>query len=136
MAEVYTGRITKLNLVKFPERGYLPVFICRYLNPLVSKYKGTQVHCTDLSPSSDLLFKSKKGEIDFEEYTNRYLSEIEKVDVKGIISFYSSLSNSIGAIGVVLMCYCQDKNKCHRGLLSDYLKDSGILDYKPKELVL
>lgn len=134
--EVYTGRISVNNIKLLSEKGYLPIFICRYMNPMVSMYKNTKVHCLSLSPSSSLLFDSKEGRITFDEYKKRYLEEISHENVSNILSTYIDLAECLDAKGVVLMCYCRDRDRCHRGILSEYLFDSGILNYKPKELVL
>lgn len=133
---IYTGRITVNNINILSSRGFLPVFICRYMNPMVSIYKGTKVHCLSLSPSSSLLFDSKEGRITFEEYKKRYLEEISHTNVSSTIYTYIELAESLGAEGIVLMCYCKDKDKCHRSILANYLYESKIINYIPKEIVI
>lgn len=131
-----TARITNRNIEIIAKNKFLPIFICRYMNPMVEKYKGSPIHIIDLAPSSDLLFSIKNNKIGFEEYSTRYIEEISRLDMNEILGRIYNLIVSSNATGAVLMCYCKDVSKCHRGLLAKYLYENKYLDYKPKELII
>ena len=117
--------------------GYLPIFICRFMNPLVKAYEGTPLHFIELSPSTNLLMSSKNGLIDWEEYPRRYNEEMSSVDLISSLSrIYNlvKLNPEVNAKGAVLLCYCKDYTKCHRSLLANMINSMDILKEKVTEL--
>lgn len=137
--EIKTGRISKLNLIEYTRSGYIPVFICRFMNPLVKCYENSILHFPEAAPSAELLHSSKSGKIDWEEYTERYYNELLsrkfKVD-EFIDKLYKLTVNNpeVKARGVVLLCYCHDRNKCHRSLLANLINSLDLLTDKIIEL--
>jgi uncharacterized protein YeaO (DUF488 family) len=132
-----TGRISNRNISEYAMSGYLPIFICRFMNPLVKAYEGTSLHFIGLSPSTNLLMSSKNGLIDWEEYSRRYNEEMSSVDLISSLSrIYDlvKLNPEVNAKGAVLLCYCKDYTKCHRSLLANMINSMDILKEKVTEL--
>jgi uncharacterized protein YeaO (DUF488 family) len=132
-----TGRITARNLTSYAANGYIPIFICRFMNPLVKVYEGTMLHFPNLAPSPGLLWGFKNGNITWDEYKSRYTEEMSKVDLAselGKIYEIVKLNPAVKAQGAVLLCYCQDNNQCHRSLLANMINSSEILNDKIVEL--
>lgn len=133
-----TGRITARGLDNYAKSGYLPIFICRYMNPLVEKYYNTKLHFPDLSPSSKLLKDYKfDGNIDYSEFKSRYIEEVTSDNklLKSLSRMYD-LANDPGlnCLGLVMLCYCRDYTKCHRSILANLINSQEILTNKIVEL--
>lgn len=129
---IYTTYLAKLN--KIPEESY-KIIIARYLPRSfdINKYHKTY-HCSELSPSAELLRKYKEKEIEWSEFERLYTEEITNNDeVMKIIENMIEVSERIGR-DIYLICYEKDNNECHRSLLSKYIREQ----YKVKceEVVL
>ena len=88
---IKTGRITARNISSYALEGLIPIFICRFMNPLVKAYEGTELHLPSLSPSPKLLMDSKNGLISWDEYKTRYIEEMKSVDILDELSKIYSL---------------------------------------------
>lgn len=75
----------------------------------------------DLSPSTVLLNQVKSGEINFEEYSKRYLAEITSNfdSMKLINELIDCLV--FKKMDLVLFCYEKDSTQCHRNILKTLL---------------
>lgn len=134
---IKTGRITNRNLQTYALNGYLPIFICRFMNPMVKMYEGTKLHFPELSPSPRLLWDIKSDRITWDEYMVRYIEEMKNVDLLSVMNrIYGlvKLNPEVKAKGAILLCYCNDHNKCHRSLLAEMLNSANILAEPVKEL--
>lgn len=74
-----------------------------------------------------LLKPYKDGVIDDNEYTKRYLKQLEGNKQK-IVSEYKTLLNRYGSF--VMLCWCKKGNFCHRRLLAEWLKEQGFEEVK------
>lgn len=134
---IKTGRITNQNLNAYANHGYIPIFICRFMNPMVKMYEGTELHFPELSPSPKLLWDIKEGRITWDEYKVRYADEMSKVDlVSSMNRMYNLVKRNpeVNAQGAVLLCYCRDNERCHRSLIASMLNEAGFLAEKVTEL--
>jgi uncharacterized protein YeaO (DUF488 family) len=96
------------------------------LRPGKVKVSGMK-HRPDLAPSSELFGWTqahKHEENWFEEYERRFCHDIH---------YRKGLSDAIAEIGqkaktqtVMLVCFCPDVNRCHRGLIADELINRGV----------
>lgn len=87
----------------------------------------------EVAPSQVLLETVKSGQIDWDEYEKRYLTEITDP------SYYSGADNWIkdivaemkGGMHVILICFEKDATHCHRRLLAEEIKRQWPeIDYK------
>ena len=85
------------------------------------------MHITDFAPTKDLLAKWQKEEVDWEEYTNVYLSLLKS---RSIIRKYG-IKNFDNAC---FLCSEETAEYCHRRLLVEYLKEHSNEDIKIKHL--
>lgn len=69
----------------------------------------------------------KNGEISQDEYIDKYLKQLLKVDFVGLINYF----NNIQTEDIILLCYETPKEFCHRHILADILKlyDIDITEY-------
>lgn len=132
--ELRTSYISKSNLISFVNAGYLPILICRFLNPLVEQYKNTPIHFIELSPSYNLFCDVKYKGLSFQDYTIRYMDEMKNTDIYSILNKIKSLVDQSNAKGAVLMCYEKNPLECHRSILSRIINELNILPNKVVEL--
>jgi len=75
----------------------------------------------ELAPNRDILRDAKDGTIDWKEYSKRYKDQLSKSKerVKDIIAHYEADGEDYA-----FLCYetLRDESKCHRVLLSQYVK--------------
>lgn len=133
---IRTSYISIPHLTQFPKAGIIPIFICRYMNPMCSMYEGTAVHFPELSPSKELFYDIKHRRISKDEYNSRYLEEQKDLDIPKLLFRFYSLINAANARGVCMMCYEKDRDVCHRKLLADKINSTKILDDEIRELLL
>lgn len=132
-----TGRITNQNLSTYASNGYIPIFICRFMNPMVKMYEGTQLHFPEFSPSPKLLWDIKNGRITWDEYKIRYTDEMRNINLVDSMSRIYNLvkrNPEVNARGAVLLCYCRDYLNCHRSLLASMINESNLLMESVNEL--
>ena len=67
-----------------------------------------------LGPSVPLLRAYKQGEIDWETYKVRYLSEMRSEEARGEVHRLAKLARSER---ITVMCVCKHEDQCHRSLL-------------------
>lgn len=132
--DIKTGRISKTNLECYIRSGYLPVFVCRFMNPLVEKYENTRIHFKELSPSYELFCDSKYNNLPFESYIDRYIEEQKNLDVLRLLGRIKSLVDESNSKGAVLLCYCKDRNHCHRSILAEMINSTKLLSSPIVEL--
>lgn len=134
---IKTGRITNKNLSTYASNGYIPIFACRFMNPMVKMYEGTPLHFPELSPSPKLLWDMKEGRITWDEYKSRYMDEMSKINLADSMNRIYNLvkkNPEVNAKGAVILCYCRDYTQCHRSLIASLLNSSGLLMEEVKEL--
>lgn len=84
----------------------------------------------ELSPSWHLLSRYKSSEISEEEYIAEFHEEMESVRLDEVISKIKRIESR--EVDATLMCYCGQKDFCHRHLVANLLESAG--DIKIKEL--
>lgn len=134
---IKTGRITNRNMATYASHGYIPIFICRYMNPMVKIYEGSVLHFPELSPSPKLLWDIKEGRITWDEYKVRYADEMSKIDLASSMSRIYDLvkmNPEVQAKGAILLCYCRDYLNCHRSLMASMINSSNLLKEEVTEL--
>ena len=99
------------NLKKLP-KGLIPVSISRF----PPKYFDG-VSDKNLAPSEELLLGYKAGKYTKEDYVEIYKKQLSELDAFAI---YAQHKNH------VLLCYEKKEDFCHRHLLSEWLRKSGI----------
>jgi len=83
----------------------------------------------EVAPSSFLLDLIKKGEINWNEYRQRYIGYIHSSLGTGIRWMKKVGERAIGH-NVVLVCYEKDSEHCHRTLLAQNVAKWSGCDYK------
>jgi len=115
----YFGLLRKID----PEIS--PVSIARFPPKWFDGYE-----MKELSPDEKLLWKTKQGKIIEEEYTKKYMAQIqERFDPQ---SLYENLKEKFNGKDIVLLCFEKKGEFCHRRLLAEWLEDA--LDIKVQEL--
>jgi uncharacterized protein YeaO (DUF488 family) len=94
MVEIFTSRI---NYPYSPERLDITV------------KSGDKV----FAPTWDIVIKFKRGEINWEEYTTQYISQMRKSYENNRRRWLEVLSMP----RLVLVCYCTNPKLCHRTIL-------------------
>ena len=75
----------------------------------------------ELGPVLPLLRAFRGGELDWAQYTRRYLAGLERPEAQAQLSQVRAAAKE-GT--VTLFCGCADEARCHRSLLRAYLLDS------------
>jgi len=75
----------------------------------------------ELGPVLPLLRAFRGGELDWAQYTRRYLAGLERPEAQAQLSQVRAAAKE-GT--VTLLCGCPDEARCHRSLLRAYLLDS------------
>ena len=60
------------------------------------------------------------------EYEAAYLARLARIDVTGLLRRFDDLSARNGGRPLVLLCFCGDRSRCHRSLLSRWLQQHGF----------
>lgn len=115
MAKVYLTSVKKISNV--PE-DCVKLLIAR---KKLSDMSGIN-WVLDLAPSKKLFWDYKNEIISWEQYVKIYNNEL-KDNYKILLKIKAFIDNNIN---VALICYCDDYNYCHRGLVGNRLKDMGI----------
>jgi len=92
---------------------------------LLGAYSDTCLHLRELSPSTELLWEFKKGNIDREEYKNKYLLELveRRISISDLITKFKTLDEMVSSSGIVLLGYPRDPEFCHRRFLAEFLEN-------------
>ena len=110
--KIYTSYFGFLKKVP-PE--ILPVSIARF-SP--KWFSGKEMK--PLAPEKKLLWQAKGGKISEEEYTRRYMNQIQKLFDPIIL--YGKFVTDFGGKDIVLLCFEKKGEFCHRRLLAEWLE--------------
>jgi len=83
-----------------------------------------------LAPDTSLLKLYMSHEINFETYSQMYISKLEYLYTSGQLE---GIINSIPEESI-LMCYEKDSKECHRSVLLQYLKDHYFISEESCEI--
>lgn len=113
------------NLKNIPE-DYLKVAITRFPPKW---WKGPVLN--DLSPSIDLLNRSKSGDISEEYYIKQYVDELNRLRIKEGYPSMKDMMKDLSEItdthpAVVFLCFEKKGDFCHRHILSELLTTNGF----------
>lgn len=78
----------------------------------------------ELAPSEELVKRAQAAddEASWRDFAKRYRSEMKEPDRARLLALLAALSHQTSfAVG----CYCEDENRCHRGLLRELLAEQG-----------
>jgi hypothetical protein len=112
--KIYTSYSAKLD--KLIQAGIYPVYITGYLPEFIKQKEAEGIisHYTALAPS---YLQSKN--FNAEEF--RHIT-LDILDIKNVIY---DLSQYGGGKDVALIGFYKEETKCHRSIVSDWLKDNG-----------
>jgi uncharacterized protein YeaO (DUF488 family) len=119
MSRIFTTYFA--NLSRINRSNYLVISIARY-----DKGLG-DIHEILLAPSKDLLNDIKSGRINEEEYTERYISQLNKIGINNIVEYLKYLLIKEGK-DILLVCYESPEKFCHRHILSSELNKVSDLN--------
>lgn len=88
----------------------------------------TYEHIADFAPTKDLLDKWRKGEVDWEQYTDVYLDLLNNrniIEKYGIMAFDNAC----------FLCSEETPEQCHRRLLVEFLKKHSTEEVIIKHLI-
>jgi uncharacterized protein YeaO (DUF488 family) len=77
-----------------------------------------------LSPTADLVGEALAAatEHEWQAFARKFRAEMKHGDAPKVLDLLAAMSQTTNfAIG----CYCDDENRCHRGILRELLKDRG-----------
>jgi uncharacterized protein YeaO (DUF488 family) len=79
-----------------------------------------------LSPSAELVTQALAASTDAEwkAFTRKFRAEMNGGDAAKVLDLLAALSQ---ATDFSVGCYCEDENRCHRGILRQLLNDRGAL---------
>lgn len=83
----------------------------------------------DLAPNKDLFYLAKHKLINYEEYKYLYLQQL--INKKTDKYFYERLKLFNKTIWLV--CYCKEKNKCHRRILGTHMSEKFGITYEEEK---
>lgn len=111
---IYTGYYSKVK--EYKSAGLTTVSISR------TQPFGTDGKIESLSPDNKILWDHKNGLIDQNEYTNKYIKQLEKIGIRNILLSIHSFGDD-----VVLLCWESPERFCHRHILADYINQHSKL---------
>ena len=122
-------RIVRLGTVRHPDEGVRLGTVRRpprgVRKDRYAKDNWYDVWLPALSPSSGLLssaLKSLDNPATWRRFTKRYESEMAKPDASRILDTLAALSHQTNfSVG----CYCENEQRCHRGILRRILEKHG-----------
>lgn len=121
--EIYTGQFSLAET--YAENDLVVCSIARYDPPWF-----TGIKFKDLAPSKELLERYRKGGLSFGLFAKEFLAYLETVDFQPILEAFDELTNEYA--GIVLCCYENKTQFCHRHLVANYLNTHyalGITEY-------
>ena len=77
-----------------------------------------------LSPTADLVGEALAAatEHEWQAFARKFRAEMKHGDAPKVLDLLAAMSQTTNfAVG----CYCDDENRCHRGILRELLKDRG-----------
>lgn len=96
------------------------------INPKNIKLKGIR-HMPELAPTRELYHwaMEHKNEKDwFVHYKEQFISDMKSRT--GMINALNYIEKQAKESNVLLICFCNDVNECHRGLIADELEKRGV----------
>lgn len=136
---VFTTFVSGGNLATVVrEYNYLPILAIRNLSNdnILSGFNNTAIHFKEFSPSNELFHSLKDGEISRDDYLKSFALELTGINLRKELHKIKMLCRCSQADGVVIFGYGTNPEKCHRKTLTDYLNNSGMLEYRVKELIM
>lgn len=132
---IYTTYLNKLN--KIPD-GAKKIMISRKAPALETLKKYNCKHTTLFAPSNELKNEYLYGEMDFFEFEEKLLAEINSSSDKDTANRFNLLV-MMGfwisqGVDIYLICYEKDSTKCHRQIIGNYLAER--LNTKVEEIEL
>lgn len=110
------------SLGKVDQRpGERVLLVTRWATKWVRKYVAqspTWFQVKDLAPSARLLSAFQRNRIEWDEFAKRYEEEMKAPKSRDLIRRIREYSRDHD---VVLVCYCREEKRCHRGLLKSIL---------------
>lgn len=76
---------------------------------------------SELYPGWDLVNEIKSGKITWLEYTTRYKAKLASLDRNAILQRLNQISAANGNRDIVLLCYENPRDNCHRHLIAEWL---------------
>lgn len=116
---IRTAALGKIN----PHWGEYVIMVTRWVNPWLRAYikkNERWLHIPDLAPSVKLLSALKKSQIGWDEYAEGYREEMKSPRAQDLIRRLRKFGDWLD---VVLVCYCADEKRCHRGILKELLDE-------------
>lgn len=96
----------------------VPIQISRSFPPFFFGKKEFR-RCALLVPSSRLLQARKKKQIDWEQYKGIYYRQLTDVTLAAVRYLHKIHGD------ITLLCWCKDVDRCHRGIVADWLEENG-----------
>lgn len=90
--------------------------------------EGFECYCMkELAPSYNTLMDFKRDQ-DWDKYVTRYREEtLSKLTPTKVITRLEQLTGCTGnGRDIILLCWEKDSSRCHRSLVSSFLRDAGI----------
>lgn len=86
------------------------------------------VHLPELAPSLELFLwsqKMKKQKVEWwDEYKLRFMQEMKSSQMEKALE---QLEKHSSTKDILLVCFCPDVDRCHRGIIADEMKKRGVL---------
>ena len=119
-----TGKLYTSYFAKFKNGIGKKISIARF-NPRWIPESELSVWCHSLAPSKELLNDYKYWRLSWEEYTTRYINQINnskqaQMDISSIC-----VSLNYGE-DITVYCYEKSSDNCHRHLLAEIFKEKGF----------
>ncbi len=112
--------LCNINGLKNIDDDVTKLFIARQPIKNMEKYK--LYHVISLSPSYNLFSDYKGKKITWQQYVWRYRCEMFKMK-KVFNKIYNEI---ISGNDIALVCYCGNKNTCHRTIIGNYFTEIGV----------
>lgn len=116
---------------KYQQMGYTCISIARFKPKW---FNGLSLE--ELSPPYVLIKSLKSGIITEDEFTNAYISMLDKLDIDGVFDKIKYFINKEQSKGVVLLCYEKFGDFCHRHILAKYLNTRYNLSIEELKILL
>ena len=123
-------RIVRLGTPRHPEEGLRIGTVRRpprgVPKPEFASRDFYDTWLPELAPSEELVKRAQAAddEASWRDFAKRYRSEMKEPDRTRLLELLAALSHQTSfAVG----CYCEDENRCHRGILRELLAEHGAV---------